>query len=62
MIQSLRNFLHSQDFVEVETPTLSASAGGAIAKPFVTHSTATNQRHPLFLRIAPELYLKVGHG
>jgi len=53
---ALRSALHRRDFVEVETPTLQPIHGGANARPFVTHSNAYNMR--LYLRIAPELYLK----
>src|SRR5688572_17328745 len=57
VISYLRTFLMSRGFLEVETPILSASVGGANATPFVTQSQALNAN--LFLRIAPELYLKV---
>ena len=56
IIKFLRNFLESRDFLEVETPVLSRKAGGAIARPFVTH--ANHLKTDLYLRIAPELYLK----
>lgn len=56
IIQSLRNELQSLDFVEVETPILQTLAGGANAKPFVTRHNALSI--DLFLRIAPELFLK----
>eukprot|EP00002_Diphylleia_rotans_P024787 TRINITY_DN4897_c0_g1_i13.p1 TRINITY_DN4897_c0_g1~~TRINITY_DN4897_c0_g1_i13.p1 ORF type:complete len:304 (-),score=78.73 TRINITY_DN4897_c0_g1_i13:43-954(-) len=58
VIRHLRTFLEKRDFVEVETPILSSQAGGAIAKPFVTQSHAFGEAIPLFMRIAPELYLK----
>lgn len=56
VIQSIRNFLLNRDFMEVETPMLHTLAGGAIARPFVTHHNAYDI--DLFLRIAPELHLK----
>ncbi len=56
IIQSIRIFLQDQDFIEVETPMLHPIPGGAAARPFTTHHNAYNME--LFLRIAPELYLK----
>jgi len=56
IVQAIRNFLHSKDFLEVETPMLHPIPGGAAARPFVTHHNAYNM--DLYLRIAPELYLK----
>ncbi len=53
---SLRRTFTEQDFIEVETPMLQTMHGGASARPFVTHSNAFDTE--LFLRIAPELYLK----
>ncbi|MFJ8581914.1 lysine--tRNA ligase [Micromonospora sp. NPDC093277] len=55
-VRSLRDTLHGQDYIEVETPMLQLLHGGAAARPFVTHSNALNT--DLYLRIAPELFLK----
>jgi len=55
-VHSLRTALHSRGFIEVETPMLQLLHGGAAARPFVTHSNALDL--DLYLRIAPELYLK----
>ena len=56
LISSLRAYLDKNDFVEVETPMLHPIAGGAAARPFVTHHNALDS--DFYLRIAPELYLK----
>jgi len=56
IIQSIRRFLVERDFLEVETPMMQPIPGGADARPFTTHHSALNI--DLFLRIAPELYLK----
>jgi len=56
IIESLRESLKDRDFVEVETPMMHPIPGGAVARPFVTKHNALDRE--LFLRIAPELYLK----
>ncbi len=55
-VRAVRDFLHGEGFVEVETPVFSPVAGGANARPFVSHHNALDM--PVFLRIATELHLK----
>lgn len=56
LIQAIRQFMDSHQFLEVETPMMHPIPGGALARPFVTHHNTLNMQ--MFLRIAPELYLK----
>jgi lysyl-tRNA synthetase, class II len=56
MVSEMRRFLDERGYVEVETPMMQPVAGGAVARPFVTHHNALDM--DLYLRIAPELYLK----
>ena len=56
IVQSIRNFLVARRYLEVETPMMQPIPGGAAARPFVTHHNALDM--DLYLRIAPELYLK----
>jgi len=56
LVSAMRRYLEARGFIEVETPTLQPLPGGALARPFVTHHNALDT--DLYLRIAPELYLK----
>ena len=56
IVRALRAFLDARGFLEVETPMMQPIPGGASARPFVTHHNALDMR--LYMRIAPELYLK----
>jgi lysyl-tRNA synthetase, class II len=56
VLASIRTFLNARGYLEVETPMMQPIAGGALARPFVTHHNALDMQ--LYMRIAPELYLK----
>ena len=56
IISEIRNYLNAKDYIEIDTPTLQTEAGGAEARPFVTHHNALGM--DLYLRIATELHLK----
>ena len=56
IVSAIRSFMNARDFMEVETPMMQVIPGGAVARPFITHHNSLDQ--DMYLRIAPELYLK----
>jgi len=56
LVSSMRKYFEERDFIEVETPMMQSIAGGALARPFITHHNTLNM--DLYMRIAPELFLK----
>jgi lysyl-tRNA synthetase, class II len=56
IVNAIRSFMNARDFMEVETPMMQVIPGGAVARPFITHHNSLDQ--DMYLRIAPELYLK----